>query len=133
MVSILTNISLLHNYYFDYKIYPCDEGFSYMPFKFWQICLILGKQEKQEIDDISGHLSWFLDLDSANMKSCLKLTKHQIINTFYNYLSSQTKKTTRYSPFWKRSRMTMKNKKMQKQRPRPKIEMEFPYSNVISR
>ena len=99
-----------------------------MPFKYQRICPICGKQE---VSNISNHLFYVHDLDSANRKSWLKVTKHQTMNTVYKHLSTQTRDQLKHSSTLKRSHVTMKHKKKQKIATRPRIVNQFLYSKML--
>ena len=99
-----------------------------MPFKYQRICPIC---VKQEINNISSHLFYVHNLDSADRKSWLKLTKHQTMNTVYKHLSSQIRKQTKHPYSVKRPRITMKNMKKQKTATKPRIVNEFLYSKML--
>ena len=83
-----------------------------MPFKYQRTCQNCGKQE---VNDISSHLFYVPNLDSADRKSWLKLTKHRTMNTVYKHLSSKIGKETEHPYSVKQSRTTMKNIKNKKQ------------------
>ena len=78
-----------------------------MPFKNRRISTIC---KEQDVNDISVHLFYAHDLDSANRKSWLKLTKHQTMNTVYKHLSSQTREQPKHL-LTIRCRISMKNMK----------------------
>ena len=65
-----------------------------MPFKFQRICPICGKEE---LTNISRHLSLVHGLSSFARKPWLKLAKYQTMNTVYKHLSSKTREQTKYS------------------------------------
>ena len=89
-----------------------------MPFKFQRICPICGREE---LTNISRHLSLVHGLKSFARKPWLKLAKYQTMNTVYKHLSSKTREQTKYSYPVKRPCMTVKNMKKQKVLTKPSI------------
>ena len=78
-----------------------------MPFKFQRICPICGREE---LTNISRHLSLVHDLKSFARKPWLRLAKHQTMNTVYKHLSSQTREQPKHL-LTIRCRISMKNMK----------------------
>ena len=99
-----------------------------MPFKFQRICPICGREE---LTNISRHLSLVHGLKSFARKPWLKLAKYQTMNTVYKHLSSKTREQTKYSYPVKRPCMTVKNMKKQKISTKPSIVNEFLYTKMM--
>ena len=99
-----------------------------MLFKFQRICSICGKEE---LTNISRHLSLVHGVNSSARKPWLKLAKYQTMNTVYKHLSSKTREQTKYSYPVKRPCMTVKNMKKQKIPTKPSIANEFLYTKMM--
>ena len=101
---------------------------SRIPFKFQKICHICAKEE---LTNISIHLSHVHGLKFFAIKPYLKLAKYQTMNTVYKHLSSKTREQTKYSYPVKRPCMTVKNMKKQKISTKPSISNEFLYTKMM--
>ena len=79
-----------------------------MPFKFQRICPICGREE---LTNISRHLSLVHGLKSFARKPWLKLAKYQTMNTVYELLASKTREQKKYSYPVKQPCIGIKNMK----------------------
>ena len=86
---------------------------------------------KEELTNISRHLSLVHGLKSFVRKPWLKLAKYQTMNTVYKHLASKTREQTKYSNSVKRSCMSIKNMKKQKIPTKPSVVNEFLYTKMM--